>query len=139
MKTTIGALLVLTLSSPAAAAGLHDATQAALDKCLAGENAGSTAGQTECLAAAQTAYDRRLNTTYAALLKTLPDNAAKRLRQSQRSWIAFRDSERAAQDALFATRQGTMYVPMQAEEAMSLTKERALRLEAYRRVMRIEP
>jgi uncharacterized protein YecT (DUF1311 family) len=40
--------------------------------------------------------DAELNTTYAALMAKLPDAESKRkLKESQRAWIAFRDAEAA--------------------------------------------
>lgn len=40
--------------------------------------------------------DAELNTTYAALMAKLPDSESKRkLKESQRAWIAFRDAEAA--------------------------------------------
>jgi len=133
----VGAL-VMVLASGARAAPPADATETALDKCLATDDGASTGGQTACIDVALRAYDQRLNLAYQGLLKTLPAAPAQRLRQSQRAWVAFRDSERAAQDALFATTEGTMFVPMQAHAAMSLTRDRALRLESYLWIVRDE-
>jgi uncharacterized protein YecT (DUF1311 family) len=113
-------------------------TAAAEDACLNKPENASTAGQTECEAAAAKAYDRRMNQAYAALLRRLPAPAADKLRVSQRAWIAFRDAEQAARSALFATRSGTMYVPMQAASAVRLVRDRVLQLESYRRIVAID-
>lgn len=134
---TILAALILTTTC-AAAAPERDVTAAAEDACLNKPENASTAGQTECEAAAAKAYDRRMNQAYAALLRRLPAPAADKLRVSQRAWIAFRDAEQAARSALFATRSGTMYVPMQAASAVRLVRDRALQLESYRRIVAID-
>jgi uncharacterized protein YecT (DUF1311 family) len=83
-------------------------------------------------------YDRRMNAAYAALLRRLQPKAAEQLRRSQRAWLAFRDSEAAARQAIYATRQGTMYVPMEADAAVTIVGDRALLLERYLRVLSIE-
>ncbi len=136
LRATLAALLIMMV--PAIAAPDHDATAAAEDACLNRPENASTAGQTECEAAAAKAYDRRMNQAYASLLRRLPAPAAEKLRSAQRAWIAFRDSEQAARNALFATRSGTLYVPMQAASAVRLVRDRALQLEAYRRIVAID-
>ncbi|WP_081469592.1 lysozyme inhibitor LprI family protein [Sphingomonas sp. PAMC 26617] len=65
--------------------------------------------------------------------------AAERLRASQRLWLAFRESEAAARRALYEMRQGTMYVPMQASDAVNVIRDRALELEGNVAVLAIEP
>jgi uncharacterized protein YecT (DUF1311 family) len=137
MPRAIFAALMLTMAS-AIAAPERDVTAAAEDACLNRPENASTAGQTECEAAAAKAYDQRMNRAYAALLRRLPAPAAGKLRLSQRAWIAFRDSEQAARGALFATRSGTLYVPMQAASAVRLVRDRALELESYQRIVAID-
>lgn len=133
------ALAAISASTPAMAAPRADATEAALNRCLNAAANASTAGQTGCEARALRSYDQRMNVAYAALLRSLPAGAAQQLRRSQRAWLIFRDAERSAIGGIYATRQGTMYVPMQAGAVTSLTRDRALQLEAYRRVMAIDP
>jgi uncharacterized protein YecT (DUF1311 family) len=132
--------LALAAALPAAlfASDLKDATAETLDRCLNDAANGSTAGQTDCEAAATSDYDRRMNAAYATLMHKLPRKAAQQLRLSQRAWLAFRDAEAKARDALYETRQGTMYVPMQAADATNVIRDRALLLEGYVRVMAID-
>jgi uncharacterized protein YecT (DUF1311 family) len=136
---TQGAVLAALLFGAPAVAAPGDPTAAALARCLDDAANASTAGQTDCEASALRAYDQRMNLAYAALLRSLPAAAGQQLRRSQRLWLAFRDAERSAIGAIHATRQGTMYVPMQAAAVTRLTRDRALQLEAYRRIMMIEP
>jgi uncharacterized protein YecT (DUF1311 family) len=130
--------LVVLPHGPAVAAP-PDATAATLDRCLAAPAHAATAGQTACEDAAAQAYDRRLNTAYSALLLRLPQDAAERLRHSQRDWLRYRDSEAAARQAIYATRQGTMYVPMEADAAVTIVADRARLLERYLRALAITP
>ncbi len=131
--------IFLTIPSVALAAAVPlDATAIALDRCLALPANASTAGQTDCEMAAMRSYDRRMNVAYAALMSRLPAAAADRLRRSQRAWLVFPDTEAQARRAIFATRQGTMFVPMESDAAMVLVGDRARLLERYVQVLKIE-
>ncbi len=125
------ALLLLACIAPAAPVAARDPTAASLARCLDDPAKASTGAQTDCEATATKAYDRRMNMAFAALAKRLPPEARARLRQAQRAWLVFRDAEAKARSALYATRQGTMYVPMEADAETRLTRDRALQLEAY--------
>lgn len=131
-------ILFTGLSLPvfAAAAQDNDATARKLDACV--EKAASTADSSACYATALAAYDRRMNHAYAALMRGLPAAVAHQLQASQRIWLTFRDAELKTQSDMLATRQGTMYVPMEEEEQLSLTRDRARRLESYERVLEID-
>lgn len=98
----------------------------------------STSGQTECIGNAQKMWDLRMNRAYRRLMIELPSPAASSLRIAQRHWLAFRDSEIKAQSDLYGTRQGTMYAPMEATDAMLLIQDRAKELEGYVRVLNID-
>ena len=134
----LAALAGLLLTTPAVAAGRGDAAATALEACLARPDSQSTGGQTDCQQAALAAYDRRMNAAYGRLLRALPSAAGGDLRTAQRAWIGFRDAEKVARSSFFATRHGTMYVPMEAQAELALTRDRALALEAYERVLAIE-
>ena len=125
-------------ATAASAAPLKDVTDSALDRCLNSPKTVSTADMSDCYGVAAKAYDGRLNSAYKKLMVSLPQAAAQQLQVSQRSWLAYRQAELLTQSALFETRQGTMYVPMQEEQGVALTRDRVLRLEAYGRVMAID-
>jgi uncharacterized protein YecT (DUF1311 family) len=132
------ATLAMSLSTSAlAASSARDGTATALDRCLAVPANASTASQTDCEAAALRGYDQRMNAAYAALLRRLPAMAGQRLRRSQQAWLAYRNVEGTTRDALYANRQGTMYVPMQADDAVVLVGDRARLLERYVRALEI--
>ncbi len=130
--------MALALATSRAAAAIADPTATALARCIDDPVNASTAGQTECETAATKAYDARMNRAYAALTKRLPVAAVRQLREAQHDWLAFRDAERRARTAIYATRRGTMYVPMEAASETAVTRDRALELETYVRVMAIE-
>jgi uncharacterized protein YecT (DUF1311 family) len=131
-------ILLLACAAAGARAAVHDPTSATLAHCHDNPTNSSTAGQTDCESAAIHNYDRRMDAAYATLIRKLPAVAVQQLKLSQRSWLAFRDRESAARSALYATRQGTMYVPMEASDAANVIRDRALQLEAYVRVLSIE-
>jgi uncharacterized protein YecT (DUF1311 family) len=135
---TLVCLMTALSPAPLLASGLKDPTAETLDRCLNDPAKGSTSGQTECEATATDDYDHRMNAAYATLMHKLPRETAQQLRLSQRAWLAFRDAEAKARDALYETRQGTMYVPMQAADATNVIRDRALLLEGYVRVMAID-
>lgn len=116
----------------------HDATEAALERCLGLPANASTAGQTDCETVAGRAYDKRMNAAYVTLMRRLPAGAADRLRRSQRTWVVFRDAEATTRSAIYATRRGTMYVPMEADDTVTLVGDRARLLERYARALNIE-
>ncbi|WP_157134736.1 lysozyme inhibitor LprI family protein [Sphingomonas sp. PAMC 26605] len=138
MKITLTCSLAMAWLGLVSASTSKDATAAVLNHCLSATANASTAGQTDCEAAAEHAYDRRMNVAFATLVQKLPAAAAERLRKSQRGWLAFRDSENTARTALYESRQGTMYVPMEASDTTNVIRDRALQLEAYVRVLSIE-
>jgi uncharacterized protein YecT (DUF1311 family) len=130
--------LILTAVSTSAATAPADPTEAALRRCLAAPAASSTAGQTQCESAAMRQYDQRMNAAYAGLMRRLPAAGAARLRTAQRAWLAFRTADEAARSALYETRQGTMYVPMQAAASADIVRDRAIQLEDELRVLTID-
>lgn len=139
MKPVAFLLLACTVPGTAATATSYDQTNTALARCLDESANASTAGQTECQARATRAWDQRMNVAYATLMKRLPAETGQRLRLSQRAWLAFRDADGQARTAFYASRQGTMYVPMQAASEAAVTGDRAVELEAQVRIFAIEP
>lgn len=89
----------------------------------------STAGQVEAITHALAEWDQLLNRHYQTLINALEPESAAALRESQRSWVAWRDLELKSLNAFYVKMQGTMYVPMAAYAGMNLTRQRALALE----------
>lgn len=131
-------VLIAVATSASAVPANADPIDAALQRCLDAPAAASTAGQTACEGAAARRYDQRMNVAYAALMRRLPPGAAARLRTAQRAWLAFRTADEAARSALYETRQGTMYVPMQAAASADIVRDRAVQLENVLRVLTID-
>ncbi|TIX90167.1 lysozyme inhibitor LprI family protein [Rhizobium sp. P44RR-XXIV] len=142
MNSMLRCLTILVASQlvflPVKAEQLKDVTGQSLDACLQDPKNGSTGDQTACETKALASYDKRMNLAYSKLLNELPSRAGQDLRAAQRGWIAYRDMEARARESLFATTQGSMYAPMEADAATDLTRDRALLLESYVRVLDID-
>ena len=73
--------------------------------------------------------DAELNKTYEAVLKKLPDDESKRkLKESQRAWLAFRDAEAAF--AADEARGGSMAPTLRYATMTELTQQRIKQLKA---------
>ena len=134
------ALLVGLFVQPAVGSGAvsPDATERQLRQCLNKPENASTAAQVECQASARKAYDRRMNLAYAALLRRLAGPAAEKLRVAQRAWIRFRNADSEAGRALFATLQGTIYLPIFAAREVAVVRDRAMALESQLRIVSVD-
>jgi uncharacterized protein YecT (DUF1311 family) len=98
----------------------------------------STAGMVQAIDAALTQWDKKLNSSYKGLQAKLPADEWKELVTAQRAWIAFRDAQLTAMDSTFARMEGTMWIPIRAEMAMNLTKQRAQFLESMLHILTLE-
>lgn len=99
-----------------------------LDQCL--DENWTTLGMIECYGVAQTRWDAELNAHYQRLMNTLNPGQQALLKQSQRAWIAFRDAQLASIHAVY-DRDGTIWRIVQAQQAMKVTREQALRLNSF--------
>ncbi len=89
----------------------------------------STAGMVDAIDKALVQWDKKLNASYKGLQAKLPANEWKELVIAQRAWVAFRDAQIKAMDATFERMEGTMWIPVRAEMAMNITRQRAQFLE----------
>lgn len=98
----------------------------------------STAGMLAAIDWEEKQWDDLLNTAYRILLAKLPAKAQENLRSAQRAWLAFRNAELKSHDSIFATREGTMYIPIAADARMRITKHRASELASLARMLTID-
>ncbi|HEX8852856.1 MAG TPA: lysozyme inhibitor LprI family protein [Pyrinomonadaceae bacterium] len=137
LRSCLLLLLCLTLSSAANVSAAQEASAAseehAIDKALGRciDKDPSTAGMVDCIGQAAKAWDRELNDKYQRLSKTLDPAPRSALRAAQQEWLKYREREFALIDALYARMEGTMYIPMHAEERLRVVKRRALELAGY--------
>ena len=125
-------LLVVTLIIPTIVSAqtrrVHPIDKA-LEACI--EKDPSTAGMVGCTDIAYKKWDQELNKNYQNLMSKLKPAGKQLLKQSQLTWIAFRDHEFKLIDSLYDDLQGTMYIPMRYDERMEIVKLRALALAAH--------
>ncbi|MCA3780881.1 MAG: DUF1311 domain-containing protein [Burkholderia sp.] len=135
-------MLCAAVAAPAAVAAQPDSAQSdaatgthridrKLTQCLNDPDHASTGGQTECVDDAGRAWDAQLNASYRALQAALPAADRPALLHAQRAWLARRDADLKLIGAVYATTHGTVYVPMNANDVMALTQQRALTLQRF--------
>jgi uncharacterized protein YecT (DUF1311 family) len=122
-------LLLLTLLVPTMVSA-QDRPSHPIDKALEAciEKDPSTAGMVGCTDIAYKKWDQELNKNYQSLMSKLKPSSKQLLKQSQLSWITYRDNEFRLIDNLYDNLQGTMYIPMRYQEKMQLVKRRTLAL-----------
>ncbi|MBJ9967610.1 lysozyme inhibitor LprI family protein [Burkholderia seminalis] len=129
--------LCAVVTAPAAVAAQPDAATGidpidrTMTQCLNDPEHASTAGQDECVVDANRAWDARLNASYRALQASLPAADRPALLRAQRAWLARRDADLKLIGAVYATTRGTIYAPMNANDVMELTRQRALSLQRF--------
>jgi uncharacterized protein YecT (DUF1311 family) len=118
-----------TLSSHAhAEVAAADPIDAAMRACLARSDMSSTAGQLHCMDTARLGWLAAMNTAWQQLAAKLPPPQRKAWEDSQTRWQASRDAQAPLLDAVFATRQGTMYQLAEADMQLQPVRDRALAL-----------
>ncbi|NLI78863.1 MAG: DUF1311 domain-containing protein [Candidatus Riflebacteria bacterium] len=98
----------------------------------------STAGLLQAYAKGYDLWDKELNRVYRELMAFLAkDGKGKQaVKEAQVAWLAFRDREFAAIDAVYAHLEGTMYRPMQAYARLEVVKTRTLTLADWLALLR---
>lgn len=125
MKSKVIGLLTLFISNALMAHTIdHE-----FDACLAANQ--TTAGMTNCTNEALVKWDEELNSVYSELRSHLDENGKASLLSAQRAWITYRDLEIKNISAIYGLLEGTMFIPMRANEVLEITKNRTLKLQGY--------
>lgn len=94
----------------------------------------STAGMINAGSTAIDSYDELLNKYYKQLLKTLDNEDQIFLKQAQRDWLRYRDSELEFNKTFTAfknTGGATMYGPLALSRVLGITRQRVLDIYSY--------
>jgi uncharacterized protein YecT (DUF1311 family) len=126
MKPAITLLTVL--AATASFAGEEKPHPIDAKVAAAEEKAKSTAETRQAYTDGLKLWDAELNRVYAELKKKLKKEAFEALQNSQKQWIAHRDTEIRFLGEFYAQFSGTMYQPMYAAAVMNVTRARALDL-----------
>ena len=95
---------------------------------------GSTLGMNQATHRAEQAYDKLLNKYYKKLYNQFQGTDKEKLKNSQRNWIKFRDSEKEINYALYDekyTGGGTIHKIFVANKSAEITKQRVIELYFY--------
>ncbi len=103
---SLATALLLPLTAWAA-----DPIEDALDQCLKTPHGETTAGMTECTHTAYQAYDRQMNTLYQAVMSKSDPASREAIRNAQRAWLAYRNAQKAADNAPWRADRGSMASP----------------------------
>jgi uncharacterized protein YecT (DUF1311 family) len=107
-----------------------------LAKCL--EEHTTTAGMADCLATAEDLWDKELNKYYRLLLLKLDTLGQKRLKESQKQWLIFRDNEIKFISRAYGNQDGTMWIIIRADRIAQLVRRRAVDLIEYYEMLTID-
>jgi uncharacterized protein YecT (DUF1311 family) len=112
-----------------------DTTENPIDKqfrqCLDSSQNETTYGMTACTIRAEDAWDKELNKYYNLLVQTLSKDEKDKLQQSQKLWLAFRDSESTFSSTMYKNMNGTIWDMANVLSELHIIKHRALELQAY--------
>jgi len=95
------------------------------------EEAKSTAEMVQAEARGMELWDAELNRVYRLLQTKLPEPDRRKLINSQRAWLSFRDANREIIRTVYERAQGSMYRPIAVNAELQIVKERAQNLRGY--------
>jgi uncharacterized protein YecT (DUF1311 family) len=95
------------------------------------EEAKSTDEMVQAEARGMELWDTELNRVYRLLQTKLPEPDRRKLINSQRAWLSFRDANREIIQAVYERAQGSMYRPIAVNAELQIVKERAENLRGY--------
>ncbi|MEE8388269.1 MAG: lysozyme inhibitor LprI family protein, partial [Acidiferrobacterales bacterium] len=84
-------------------------------------------------------WDVALNKAYKALMKRLPEQDKLLLRESQRKWISYRDSEFVFMQKHIRREGGTLSLIIVDERMANFVRRRVIALEAYNFILDFPP
>ncbi len=91
----------------------------------------STAEMVECAEEALKKWDKELNKVYKELMQLLDTSSQKKLKDSQKIWLNYRDEEFSFIEKLYSTKDGTMFIPMRYFDKINIVKNRVITLMSY--------
>ncbi len=131
MRTRLTTLLLLTFLLIYGQTEKKHRIDIELQKCLDSKENSTTLKMTHCVTKAADAWDIELNKNYKTLLGLLNKEQKEKLKETQRQWIKYRDSELEFSRSFYNQMQGTMWIPIAAQTRLDLTKQRAQDLLDY--------
>ncbi|RWX03826.1 DUF1311 domain-containing protein [Flavobacterium cerinum] len=115
------------------------AIDADLEQCHAVLENQTTAGMIECEYTARIAWDKEMNKYYKLLMEVLKPVEKKQLRDSQRTWLEYRDNEMNFAATFYKNMDGTAWLVIHAGRLTAIVKQRALEMENYYEMATFDP
>ena len=91
----------------------------------------TTAGMRAAINKANGMWDKEMNQTYTRLLTRLDKERQASLKEAQRAWLKFRDSEGKVIAGIVSSKEGTMWQLIASNYSMEVVRTRALQLKSY--------
>jgi uncharacterized protein YecT (DUF1311 family) len=91
----------------------------------------TTAGMRSAINKANTMWDKEMNHIYTTLMARLNKDQQASLKEAQRAWLKFRDSEGKVIAGIVSSKEGTMWQLTASNYSMELVRTRALQLKSY--------
>jgi uncharacterized protein YecT (DUF1311 family) len=101
-----------------------------LNKCIDKTNDGDIS-MISCLQKAEMNWDAELNKTFKLLLTKLDSNDQRKLRESQRQWLIYKEKEIKFFTDVYGQRDGTMWNLTISDKRMQLIRQRTVELLDY--------
>lgn len=110
-----------------------------LEQCHAVLENQTAAGMIECEYTARIAWDKEMNKYYKLLMEILKPTEKKLLKESQRAWLEYRDSEMNFASTFYKNMEGTAWLVVHAGRLTAIVKQRTLELEEYHEMATFDP
>lgn len=101
-----------------------------LKKCI-DKTHGGDVDMISCLEKAESNWDAELNKTFKLLLTKLDSTEQKKLRESQRQWLIYKDKEIKFFTDVYGKQDGTMWNLAISDKRMQLIRQRTIELLDY--------
>jgi uncharacterized protein YecT (DUF1311 family) len=101
-----------------------------LNNCIDKTNGGDVS-MISCLQKAEMNWDAQLNKTYKLLLTKLDSGDQRKLRESERQWVVYKDKEFNFLTDVYGKQDGTMWGILISSKRMQLIRQRAIELLDY--------
>ncbi|MDX5345645.1 MAG: DUF1311 domain-containing protein [Hymenobacteraceae bacterium] len=102
-----------------------------LQSCLDSAQNQTNVGMISCSVRAKEAWDKELNKYYKLLMNSLSESEKEKLRNAQKNWLLYRNSETEFAAKLYTNLQGSMWRIVAANRQMEIVKQRTLELRQY--------
>ncbi len=106
-----------------------------LADCLDVSENQTTVGMVNCAEKAEEEWDQELNKYYTLLMGVLSNPEKELLRQAQRKWLEYRDSEFKFSAEMHYNLEGSMWRIVAAERRAYIIRDRALALKVYYEIL----